>query len=370
MVHFALFTNLPLYIKHIGGSNTMAGFSTTVFTIASLMFKPFFGLLIDKCGRKIAMILGALIVIVMAVLLFFTHSLGGILVLRAIHGIGFGALCTVVGTMIVDNVPAARLAEGIGYAGISLTVSMAAGPAAGAFLIQSIGYQACFVFVLITSLLTLAFALCLEYKAGRTPGESAGGAGAGIISSMYEKTAIGPSLLLLIISFGYGSVSTFITTYGAERGIANIGLFFVVYAVLALISRLGTGRLSDTKGEGFVFLPGLAALFGAYLFLAFADSLPLVLVAGGFYGFGYGIALPTLNVMLIRRCPENKRGAATAMLYSAMDIGVGGGAFLWGFLSEQSGFTTVYICSAATVTGAVVLYFILFRRRTSGEPYS
>ncbi len=61
----------------------------------------------------------------------------------------------------------------------------------------------------------------------------------------------------------------------------------------------------------------------------------------------------------MKLCSPNRRGAANAMLFAAMDIGIGFGAFVWGGLSEAFDFTLVYGLSALVVVFASLLYYIL-----------
>jgi len=47
-----------------------------------------------------------------------------------------------------------------------------------------------------------------------------------------------------------------------------------------------------------------------------------------FYGLALGFILPTINTAIVLLASPNRRGAAIAVHYSAIDIGIGGGLFM------------------------------------------
>ncbi len=357
LVHFALLTTLPLYIVSIGGDNSTAGSMTTLYMVSSILLKPFIGLGIDRFGRKIVLCCGMVLMLLVSIAYNFNLPLENLYILRFINGIAFGTLLVVTGTMVVDSIPASRLAEGVGFSGISLTTATALGPALGEFVIKKGGGTLLFESLLIVTILSF---LCTLFIKCRKVIPCSDGQ---ISVSFYEKSALKPSVLLLFISLGVGSISTFIIPYSQSRGIGSISFFFFVYAFTALISRIWSGKIADRKGASYVLVPAMFALFISYMLLSFAFTLKFVILAGVLYGFGYGIVIPCLNVIMMKSCPPSRRGVATAMLFSAMDLGVGAGAFIWGWISVVSGFTLVYFLSSLTVAAAIAIYYILFREK-------
>ncbi|KEK01588.1 MFS transporter [Oenococcus oeni] len=64
------------------------------------------------------------------------HLWGGILIIRALQGIGFSASSTSGSAIAADLVPASRLTEGIGYYTLANTIGMALGPGLGLNMFQ------------------------------------------------------------------------------------------------------------------------------------------------------------------------------------------------------------------------------------------
>ena len=78
-------------------------------------------------------------------------SVGLLLVLRSLHGIGFSATTNAPGTIVSDIVPKSRLAQGVGYYGLSNTLVTAVGPALTLFIIQYFSYNVLFLVSLFTA---------------------------------------------------------------------------------------------------------------------------------------------------------------------------------------------------------------------------
>ena len=90
--------------------------------------------------------------------------------------------------------------------------------------------------------------------------------------------------------------------------------------------------------------------------LAFASNLGMFVAAGLTYGLGFGSVQPTLNAIMIKLCPPERRGVGNATFFSAMDIGIGTGAILWGVVSQIAGFTYVFIGAALCIVVASGFY--------------
>src|SRR5438270_110699 len=111
---------LPVYIKGIGGTDLQASLATSLFAISGLIFRSLTGIGVDKYGRKLLLIIGFIVLFLLNVSLFWTSVVALILVLRFIHGIGWGITSTTIATVMSDTVPAKRRGEGTGYYALSV----------------------------------------------------------------------------------------------------------------------------------------------------------------------------------------------------------------------------------------------------------
>ena len=90
----------------------------------------------------------------------------------------------------------------------------------------------------------------------------------------------------------------------------------------------------------------------SYLFLTSGVHL---LIAGFFFGIGYGILQPLFQSFVTGTTPTQSRGLANATYMLSYDIGIGIGSLLMGFLQESIGLSKGFALTAiAYLAGAVV----------------
>lgn len=373
--HYMLMATLPLYAKELSGSNVIAGMMVSTLTLSALVFRPVFGTLIDSKGRKIILLVGAVLFVMVSIFYHFAHTVLLLVSLRFMNGIAFSAHTSAAGTIVSDLTPKSRLAEGIGYYGISIIIGTAIGPALGLFLVDHSGYQVLFLSVAALWVLGLIITLPINYekknkmelstlsnsKVSENPIDHKASR-----DSFFEKTSLLPSLVMFFVSLTFGSVIAFLPSYGVARGIENIGAFFIVYSITVLISRLTTGKLADRHGFMIVLVPSLVSLFISMVLLAFASIFVTVLIAAIFFGIGFGTSYPITNAIVIKLCPERRRGAATSTILASMDIGIGAGALVWGAVLEVSGFTAVFLASSICAILSILVYFVFVHAKVQG----
>ena len=101
------------------------------------------------------------------------------------------------------------------------------------------------------------------------------------------------------------------------------------------------------------------------VYFAFASNAFHLMVAAGCLGFSIGIASPAVFAWVIDISPDERRGRSMATVYIALEIGIGGGALLsgWMYANEPSNFLWTYLTAAfLTVLSGVYLQFI-YRRK-------
>ena len=340
---------LPVYAAKLGGGNTWAGLVVGVYTFSSVLMRPIAGRLLDQKGRKSILLLGLAVFIICTLMYQWTLVIWMLLVLRFIHGFGWGTASTGASTIASDFIPKKRFAEGMGFFGLTGTLAMALGPAIGLALMSGYGFTTVVnisvLVVLVSLLITLPVKMYnIEFKAGLKP--------AGII----EQTAVLPALVMFFVTMSYGAIVSFIALYAEQRVVPNIGLFFTVYAIALIIARPSFGRLADKRGTSFVIIPGIFGILTALLLLYLAETLSLFLMAGFIYGLGFGAVQPALQAMAVRHVVPERRGAANATFVLGFDLGIGIGSIIWGIVAEALGYGSVYLWAMLPVLAAIFLY--------------
>ena len=355
-----LMPTLPMYLLDLGSSESSAGMVTTIFALSALLFRPLFGNLTDKYGRRPVLIIGLFVFTLSIFQFIFFQIVIVIMLFRFLNGAGFSGYSTAAGATVSDVVPKQRLAEGIGYFGLFNTLAMAAGPAIGLALIARFSYTALFIAASFFCMLSLVLSLFIH--------ESQSVQAARKIDKqpviLFEKTALPASLVLLFVAFSFSSI-TFLPAYAANLSIPDIGLYFTIFALAVTITRLFVGKLADQHGMTLVMIPGILLTAATFFVFSQAEQLSAFLLAAALYGIGFGTVQPSLHALIVQMCPEERRGAGNAAFFSTMDIGVGSGAFVWGFLLQMSGFPAIYTASLALSLIALIMYLFLFARKSS-----
>ncbi|MBB6444312.1 MFS transporter [Bacillus benzoevorans] len=364
-----LMTGLPLYAIHLGGDNSVAGMLWGLFMLFAILFRPFFGKLIDEKSRRLVLIIGGVIsaFISLSYVLAFS-SLGILLLLRSLHGIGFSATTNASGTIVSDIVPKSRLAEGVGYFGLSNTIATAIGPAFCLYLIHQYSYNLVFIVTSFIGFIALGCSFFIRYekKSAEHINRTKPKGKRSLADLMVEKTALPSALVTTFVFVAVGSAISFIPIYAQSLEIEDIGLYFTVSSIALLITRLFAGKIADNYGPAFVIIPGLILLVLSFVLLAYATSLTGMLISGVLYGLGLGSSDPTINAVMIRVCPVDRRGAGNSTLFLAKDIGGGIGAVALGFVSLHTGFRFVFlICSLSIVLSFIAYQFVLRKQINS-----
>ncbi|OIB01255.1 MFS transporter [Paenibacillus sp. LC231] len=355
---YLLLPTLPLYIKHLGGSETQVGLAAGAFTLTAVVFRPMVGGLVDRYGRRAFYIWGLIFFVLSMYLYDWVGSILLLLALRILHGASWAFSTTSIGTVITDLIPASRRGEGMGWYGMAMTVAMAIGPMLGTYIVGGYSFQT--LFLVATGLSLIAFILAYMTRAPYQAKPSAGRI------QLVEKSVLPVTVAIFFLAVAYGGITTFLPLF-AESIRVNPGTFFLVYAVALTLIRPFAGKLSDRFGEAAVIIPSLVVTAGALIILSLSSGLPGLIIAAILYGIGFGSAQPALQAATLRIAPEDRRGAANASFMTAFDLGIGLGAILLGLVSERIGYAYLFTVTAVSVVVSLVIFTIFVRRLlTSG----
>ncbi|MGG3510393.1 MFS transporter [Paenibacillus sp. FSL W8-0187] len=355
---YLLLPTLPLYIKHLGGSESQVGLAAGAFTLTAVVFRPMVGGLVDRYGRRAFYVWGLIFFVLSMYLYDWVGSILLLLALRILHGASWAFSTTSIGTVITDLIPTSRRGEGMGWYGMAMTVAMAIGPMLGTFIVS--GYSFRTLFLVATGLSLIAFILAYMTRAPYQAKPSAGRI------QLVEKSVLPVTVAIFFLAVAYGGITTFLPLF-AESIRVNPGTFFLVYAVALTLIRPFAGKLSDRFGEAAVIIPSLVVTAAALIVLSMSNGLTGLITAAILYGIGFGSAQPALQAATLRIAPENRRGAANASFMTAFDLGIGLGAIILGLVSERIGYTYLFTVTAASVVVSLVIFTIFVRRLlTSG----
>jgi MFS family permease len=352
---------IPLFVKELGGNEQLIGFVVGIFTFSALLLRPYAGHSLESRGRGFVYLLGLAIFVVSVGSFGFATSVAFLFVMRVIQGVGWGFSTTASGTIATDLIPAHRRGEGMGYFGLAGNLAMAFGPSLGLAFTGMISFKQFFLICAGFGLIALLLSSRVRYKKVEQPKEKPSAKW-----DLYEKSALRPSFLLFFLTVTFGGIAAFLPLYTAEKHLAGIQLYFLLYAVAVMVTRTFAGQLYDKKGHQAVFIPGTLLILFAMILLAWLPNSFILFTAAVLYGLGFGAVQPALQAWAIDNAPLNRKGMANATFYSFFDLGIGTGAMVFGEIGHMLGYSSIYKTAAISVSISIILYFFfLYKDRVS-----
>lgn len=355
---YFLLPTLPTFVTNaLGESKDKVGYIIGVYALSALIIRPFSGYLFDKYGRRTIFLCAMLAYAMIMASYSLANSLVFLLVLRLLNGGVWGMVTTGGGTIASDLVPDSRRGEGIGIFGLSMTLSMAVGPLIG---LQILGENEHYQLLFLSAGGLCTIAVILSYfvnhpKISNRKNKISW-------STVFEPKVVKVALVMLMLAVPFAGIMSFITLYAEELNIENTGLFFLTYAIAVSIIRPLTGKMMDSSGPGKVMALSFMGSISGLLLLSQSTGLTGFLTAAFIVGLGNGIVMPTLQTMVINLVRPEKRGVATSTFFSAIDLGVGSGAFLLGNIAEQFSLSYMYLfCGIGMVFPLLFFYFIALK---------
>lgn len=351
---YMLYPTMPLFIIEIGGNEAQVGLATGTFMLAAVFLRPFIGSALDRFGRRQFIIWGLLLFIIFMYSYEWVTGIVFLLAIRVVHGMSWGITTTSMSTAITDMIPKTRRGEGLGWSGMAMTFAMAIGPLIGLWISENGSYQ--MLFLLASSLAFIALLLTFGAKMPYKPNADTKKI------ELFERSAIPISLAVFFLFIAYGGITTFVPLFAHSIQV-NSGMFFLIYAGTLVLIRPFAGKLSDRKGETFVIIPSLAITIISLIVLCFASELTGVLISAVLYGIGFGSAQPAFQAAMLRLVSQDRIGVANATFSTAIDLGIGLGAMMLGWVSQFWNYQILFILSAIMV-GCSFLLFCLFVMRS------
>ncbi|MBM7587731.1 putative MFS family arabinose efflux permease [Bacillus pakistanensis] len=359
-----LIPTLPPYIKSIGASGLEIGLVTTLFSVGAVLSRPFIGYMLEYRTRKPLVLIGAIALLAITVIYPLSQIVVIFLLFRFVHGLAWGWSTTVNGTAAVDVVPKSRLGEGMGYYGLSVTLGMIVAPSLGIYLFQITSFTN---LIYISSGLGVIAIFLLGIVHYQTPevvkNTKREQLKFSYLGSLVEKSSWFPAFITIIVTFGYGSIVTFIVIFGEERGIDQIFLFYLFNAIMASLSRPISGKWFDQRGpKGLVLFCTFITFIGMWV-LSFAHSSLLIAISGVLFGIGFGSLIPTLQSWTLSQTPDHRRGVANGMFFSSIDLGIGLSGLVFGVLAQYVETGTLFQISSLFLLIAMGVTVVEGKRR-------
>lgn len=387
MVMYMLLGTITEYAEGMGTTVTLAGLVSGIYVFGGLCSRLGSGAALQQLGWKRLAIIAMTVHFIACCCYFLVEDIAMLIIVRFIHGLGFGASANATMTIGMSILPKSRYGEATGYFMMATTLAVAAGPFTGGLVYDGLGPVGCFAMASILSLLMLVFIALMDLKdvdpgpAKGTVSRSthsarehrsthAGEAGSidnlskpSSLNKLLEVKAFPVSLCILLCAVGYAAIMSFYRLYAAEVGLAKeFAYYFLFYGGFLLASRPLAGKLQDKYGDNIVCIPGIIAQTIGLIMLAWQPCMLTIIVCALGCALGFGTLNSACNAIVCRNAGPERRPYAITTFWICCDGGVGIGPTLLGAIVAAAGFTAMYYIAALITLLALPLYYFAVMR--------
>lgn len=344
---------IPIYCQEIGITGSKIGIVLTAMSVATILFRPVAGYLLDNFNRYRVYLL-FLALFCLSFPAFITFPIFGVLIIIRLY---MGAVYSVCGsatmTLARDVLPVQKITEGISRFAFTVSIGMAVGPYVGLQVQSHMSSKASFLTIFGISVAALICVSCCRIRYPKVARKKFS-----IRDSIYTP-ALPFMFNMMFLMIPYGAVIAYSSIFAQEKGLSAYLPYFYIFLVLGmLVSKLSTQKMIDAGRHKILVCLSLIVLILTMLSYLFMTTGIHLLVSGFLFGLGYGILQPLFQSFVTGTTDAPKRGVANATYMLSYDIGIGIGSLLMGFLQETLGLPVGFALTAiAYIVGAAVYLF-------------
>ncbi|WP_462137366.1 MFS transporter [Candidatus Mycalebacterium sp.] len=357
---FHSFLLLPLRVEELGGNPSDIGFIMGVSGVTMLLFTPLSGILADKYGKKLFIVLGFFALFLACTGFLFLQNLGwGIYALRMLQGAAFSLFFTATGALIMEITPENKRVQGIGLYGMFTILSYAVAPYFGKIIIDFSGFTALFIVVSIVCFSGVALSFFVK-DATMAPGAGKNGNGSRFLPPFSHPLALAAGTFF-VSGWVFMSQFSFVSLSSRSIGIEDFYLFFVFFTAAVLFVRIFLGWAPDRYGIRRICPPFLFLAFVSIAVLAFSQTAFSVSVSGALFGIAHGFTYPSLYLLAMEESGNRSRAKVFALCNASFTSGGMLGTFISGIVANEFDYLTMYILLAGMALAGFFAFVITLK---------
>lgn len=359
VVFYMITSGFPIYTSTISDDPTITGIMTTTLMTASLITRFFASIIIQKVNMKLLLIISFLYFAGTIALTLVNDSIGFLIFIRALQGIGFCMLTNLAFTISSNIIPKSRVGEGLAFFTMATSIGTSIGPFIAISYLTNYSFQSMMlltlglmVFSTVGSLFTKNIDTTSIDKLQERTKES-------FYKYMFDKRVLFPSILVSINYMAIAGGINFMGAFGKEINVGgSISQFFIAQGITMVIIRSFSGKIFDKHGHRVLIIP--AAISGAVglVLLGFSTNMVMVLIAGVLFGVAFAINQPIIQAWALTLVPPEKKTTATSMILIFIDSGLAMGSIGLGLLAKVVGYGMMFSISGALMIILLVMYLI------------
>ena len=357
LVNLCVFTNhimslstFPFYIQSLGGSEAVAGICAAAFAFVAVIIRPFVGWWLDNGVRKVALVVGLLLLGAAPLGYVFVPVLSMSIAFRMLHGIGLSFSNSTTATVASDVICRPRFAEGMGYFGMATALASAIAPALGLSLMEGFGFGTLYAVAAGIAGLGLVLFAFVRTRKVNVPKKKLD------LRTIINRDSLPATATMLVFMLTFGALENFVAIFAAENSLPSGSIYFIVMSVMLLVVRVTLGKLVDQRGEAIFVYTCNAAMLVAFLLLALVPNTATYILSAALAGYAFGGLEPSLQSMAVHTSTDETRGSANSTFLCGYDIGYGLGGGLAGSLITAMGYSSMWAIVSLACVASVLIY--------------
>lgn len=357
LVNLCVFTNhimslstFPFFIQSLGGSEAIAGICAAAFAFVAVIIRPFVGWWLDNGVRKVALVVGLLLLGAAPLGYMFVPVLSMSITFRMLHGVGLSFSNSTTATVASDVICRPRFAEGMGYFGMATALASAIAPALGLSLMEGFGFSALYAVAAAIAGLGLVLFAFVRTRKVDVPKKKLD------LHTIINRDSLPATATMLVFMLTFGALENFVAIFAAENSLPSGSIYFIVMSVMLLVVRVTLGKLVDQRGEAIFVYTCNAAMLVAFLLLAFVPNTATYILSAALAGYAFGGLEPSLQSMAVHTSSDETRGSANSTFLCGYDIGYGLGGGLAGSLITAMGYSSMWMIVSLACVVSVLIY--------------
>ena len=286
------------------------------------------GVIVDRYGRRLALITGPLIITLAALLSAVAPQFWLLVVAFLAKGIGTSLFQISREVMAVDLVRQNQRGRLLSvFFGVS-SLGIAFGPFASAWMMEAFSFRA--VFLVYAAIGFFTFLVSLTMQETASPQRSS------VRTSLFDigglkEIAPGMRVTYMVIVFGtftammrttlrLAILPLFVVTQ-LGFGATSIGLLFAIIGVVEFLMIAPTGIISDKAGRKAVVVPSALIALAAFSLYPLSSTVLALALVSGIGAIGTGLALGSMSTYTYDVVPEHARGRLQTLRRSLAELG-------------------------------------------------
>lgn len=362
LVNLCVFTNhimslstFPFFIQSLGGSEAIAGICAAAFAFVAVIIRPFVGWWLDNGVRKVALVVGLLLLDAAPLGYVFVPVLSMSIAFRMLHGIGLSFSNSTTATVASDVICRPRFAEGMGYFGMATALASAIAPALGLSLMEGFGFGTLYAVAAGIAGIGLVLFAFVRTRKVNVPKKKLN------LRTIINRNSLPATATMLVFMLTFGALENFVAIFAAENSLPSESIYFIVMSVMLLVVRITLDKLVDQRGEAIFVYTCNAAMLAAFLLLALVPNTATYILSAALAGYAFGGLEPSLQSMAVHTSTDETRGSANSTFLCGYDIGYGLGGGLAGSLITTMGYSSMWMIVSLACVASVLIYVVWAR---------